>query len=256
MVTYLLKKSYQHRTLKEINFNDLWGDNGVFTTMWIFGKPPKILFFKDHIKNLIKSLKAYKLNRPNIKKDILNLIKINIDKNITYNHLLRVAINNKMISISLRPRVVPKYKFNLKLVNYKRTNPEFKNLKYQIILKYLSKMDNASSDIGLYSHKHILESGTSNIFFIKNNTVYSPLKNIYKGITYNFFKKKLGKIVNKDIPINSLGDYDEILLVGSGKGVTSIQTINDIKWKRKSLRNYKILSSYYKKEISKCLRYR
>ena len=69
MVTYLLKKSYQHKTLKEINFNDLWGDNGVFTTMWIFGKPPKILFFKDHIKNLIKSLKAYKLNRPNIKKD-------------------------------------------------------------------------------------------------------------------------------------------------------------------------------------------
>ena len=256
MVTYLLKKSYQHRTLKEINFNDLWGDNGVFTTMWIFGKPQKILFFKNHINNLIKSLKAYKLNRPNIKKNILNLIKINIDKNVTYNHLLRVAVNNKMISVSLRKRVTPKHKFNLKLVNYKRTNPEFKNLKYQIILKYLSKMDNSSSDIGLYFNKHILESGTSNIFFIKNNTVYSPSNNIYKGITYNFFKKKIGKIVNKNIPISSLGDYDEILLIGSGKGVTSIQTINDIKWNRKSLRNYKILSSYYKKEISKCLRYK
>ena len=36
MVTYLLKKSYQRRTLKEINFNDLWGDNGVFTTMMDF----------------------------------------------------------------------------------------------------------------------------------------------------------------------------------------------------------------------------
>ena len=117
-------------------------------------------------------------------------------------------------------------------------------------------MDNSSSDIGLYFNKHILESGTSNIFFIKNNTVYSPSNNIYKGITYNFFKKKIGKIVNKNIPISSLGDYDEILLIGSGKGVTSIQTINDIKWNRKSLRNYKILSSYYKKEISKCLRYK
>ena len=68
MVTYLLKKSYQHKTLKEINFNDLWGDNGVFTTMWIFNKPPKILFFKNHIKNLIKSLKVYKLYKPNIEK--------------------------------------------------------------------------------------------------------------------------------------------------------------------------------------------
>ena len=77
MATYLLKKSYQHNTLKEINFKDLWGDKGVFTTMRIFGKPAKILFFKKHIKNLVKSLKAYKLDKPNIKKNILRLIKIN-----------------------------------------------------------------------------------------------------------------------------------------------------------------------------------
>ena len=236
MVTFLLKKSYQHKTLKEIKFNDLWGDDGVFTTMWIFGKPAKILFFKKHIKNLVKSLKAYKLYKPNIEKKILKLIKLNILLNRSYNHLLRVAINNKMISISLRERKTPKLKFNLKLVNYKRVNPEFKNLKYQLIIKYLSKMDNTISDIGLCFNKNILESGTSNIFFIKDDNVYSPSKNIYRGITYSFFKKKLGKIINKDIPINTLGDYDEILLIGSGKGVTSIQTINDIKWSRKSLK--------------------
>ena len=102
MVTYLLKKSYQHKTLKEVNFKDLWGDNGVFTTMRILGKPIKILFFKKHIKNLVKSLKIYKLNRVNIENDILKLIKLNIDKSKFYNHLLRVAINKKIISISLR----------------------------------------------------------------------------------------------------------------------------------------------------------
>ena len=95
MVTYLLKKSYQHKTLKEVKFKDLWGDKGVFTTMWILGKPAKIIFFKKHIKNLIKSLKVYKLNRVNIKKNILKLIKLNIDKNKSYNHLLRVAVNKK-----------------------------------------------------------------------------------------------------------------------------------------------------------------
>ena len=79
---------------------------------------------------------------------------------------------------------------------------------------------------------------------------------IYKGITYNFFKKKLGKIINKDIPVNTLDDYDEILLIGSGKGVTSVQTINDIKWKRKNLKFYKILSNFYQKEISMCPKYR
>ena len=256
MVTYLLKKSYQHKTLKEVNFKDLWGDKGVFTTMRIFGKPAKILFFKKHIKNLIKSLKVYKLNKINIEKDILKLIKLNIDKSKFYNHLLRVAINKKMISVSLRDRKTPKLKFNLKLINHKRVDPELKNLKYKLILKYLSKMDNTTSDVGLCYEKKILESGTSNIFFIKKDTVYSPSKNIYKGVTYSFFKKKLGKITNKEILINSLNDYDEILLIGSGKAVTSVRTIKEIKWKRNGLKYYKILYNFYKKEILRCPVYR
>ena len=256
MVTYLLKKSYQHKTLKEINFKDLWGDKGVFTTMRIFGKPAKILFFKKHINNLVKSLKIYKLDRVNIKKDILKLIKININKSKSYNHLLRVAINKKIISVSLRDRKTPKLKFNLKLINHKRIDPELKNLKYKLILKYLSKMDNTTSDVGLCFQKKILESGTSNMLFIKENKIYSPSKNIYKGVTYNFFKKKLVKIINKEILVNSLINYDEILLIGSGKAVTSIETIKEINWKRKGLKYYKIFSNFYKKEISKCAVYK
>ncbi|MDB9831522.1 aminotransferase class IV [Candidatus Pelagibacter sp.] len=256
MVTYLLKKSYLHKTLKEVNFKDLWGDKGVFTTMRILGKPAKILFFNSHIKNLVKSLKIYQLDRANIQKDILQLIKLNIDKGKFYNHLLRVAVNKKMISISLRDRKTPKLRFNLKLIKYKRIDPKLKNLKYKLILKYLSKMDNTTSDIGLCYKKKILESGTSNIFFIKEDTIYSPLKNIYKGVTYSFFKQKLGKITNKEIPVNSLNDYDEILLIGSGKAVTSIETIKEINWKRNSLKYYKILSNFYKKEILKCPIYR
>ena len=55
MVNYLLKKSYRLKDLREVDFEDLWGDHGVFTTMWIFDNPSKILFFKEHINNLIKS---------------------------------------------------------------------------------------------------------------------------------------------------------------------------------------------------------
>jgi len=249
MVTYLLKKSYQHKTLKEVNFKDLWGDKGVFTTMRILGKPAKIIFFKKHIKNLIRSLKVYKLNKINIEKNILKLIKLNVDKNRSYNHLLRVAVNKKIISVSLRDRKTPKLKFNLKLINYKRIDPEIKNLKYKLIIKHLSKMDNSTSDVGLCFEKKILESGTSNIFFVKKDKIYSPSKNIYKGVTYDFFKKKLNRIYNKEIEINTLTDYDEILLIGSGKAVTSVETIKDIKWRRKSLKHYKILSNFYKKEI-------
>ena len=68
MVTLLLKKSYLHKDLKEIKFNDLWNAHGVFTTMRIIGKSAKIVFYKAHIDNLISSLKKYKIYKKNLKK--------------------------------------------------------------------------------------------------------------------------------------------------------------------------------------------
>ena len=113
MVKFLLKKSYQQKNLKEVPFKDLWNKNGVFTTMWIYGRPPKILFFRSHINNLIKSLKIFKILKKDTKKNILNLIKKNIDKKINYNHLLRVALDKKFISVSLRKKIKIKKELSL-----------------------------------------------------------------------------------------------------------------------------------------------
>ena len=256
MVKYLLKKSYRLKDLKEIKFNDLWGEHGVFTTMWIYGAPPKILFFKDHINNLIKSTKAYSILKSSLRSDILRLIKENLDNKIKYNHLLRVALNKNTLSISLRKRVKPKLNFNLKLVNLKRQKPEFKNLKYKEILKHLSKLDNSKSDIGLCHNKKILETGTSNILFVKDRKIFSPINKFYKGITYKFFKSKIKKIIKKDILINSLNEFDEIILIGSGKGIASVKTINQINWKRKEFKIYNQLLKHYNSAINNCPKYK
>tara|TARA_B100001540_G_scaffold118089_1_gene105824 strand:- start:31 stop:801 length:771 start_codon:yes stop_codon:yes gene_type:complete len=256
MVTYLSKKSYRLKDLNEIKFKDLWNDHGVFTTMWIYDSPPKILFFKEHINNLVKSIKVYNILKPFIKRNILKLLKKNINTKKKYNHLLRIALNKDTISISLRKRYKPKLNLNLKLVSLKRQKPEFKNLKYKKILKYLKKVDNSKVDIGLCVNKKIFESGTSNIFFIKNNKIFSPINKFYKGITYKFFKTKFKNIINKNILISSLKEYDEIILIGSGKGVASVKTIDQIKWKRKSLKFYNILSKYYSSKINNCPKYK
>ena len=256
MVKYLLKKSYRLKDLKEMEFKDLWGDHGVFTTMWIFDNPSKILFFKEHINNLVKSSKVYSIFKTSLKLDILKILKDNLNSNKKYNHLLRIALNKKIISISLRRRVKPKLNFNLKLIYLKRQKPEFKNLKYKAILKQLSKLDNSKSDIGLCSNKRIFETGTSNLLFVKNDKVFSPINKFYKGITYKFFKSKIKNIIKKDIFINSLKEFDEIILIGSGKGVASVKTINQVKWKRKSLKFYNILSKHYKSAITNCVKFR
>ena len=223
--------------------------------MRIIEKPPKILFFKNHIDNLIRSLKIYKINKKNIRNNILKLIKLNISNKKKYDHLFRVASNNKIISISLRKRLKPKSNFTLKLVNYKRIDPEHKNLKYKKILSFLKKMDTTKSDIALYKDNKILESGTSNLLFVRKNKIYSPINNFYKGTTFKFFSKKLKKLKKKDIFVDSLNMYDEIILIGSGKGVVSINSIKKPFWKRKSLKNYRILSKIYQKAIVNCPRY-
>ena len=255
MATLLLKKSYRHKDLKEIKFNDLWNAHGVFTTMRIIGKPPKILFFKNHIDNLITSLKIYKIKKKNIRQNILKLIKLNLNNKKKYDHLFRVASNNKMISISLRKRLKPRLNFSLYLVNYKRVNPEYKNLKYKKILSFLKKMNTAKSDIALYKDNKILETGTSNLLFFKRDKIYSPIHNFYKGTTFKFFSNKLKKIKKRNITIDSLNEYDEIIIIGSGKGVVSVDSIKKPYWKRKSLKNYRILSKIYQKAVKNCPRY-
>ena len=256
MVKYLLKKSYQLKDLKQTEFQDLWGDHGIFTTMWVFGKPAKILFFDNHLKKLILSLKKYQIKKKSLKSDILKIINKNLSKKRKYNHLLRIAVNKKIISISLRKRVKPKLNFNLKLVKLKREKPEFKNLKYKKILSYLSKIDNSQSDIALVSNKKLLETGTSNLLFVRDQKFFTPKKDYYEGNTYKYFKTKIKRITKKDILLNEIKDYDEILLLGSGKGVTSVRTINEIKWKRKNLKKFKFLSKKYDAVINKCNSYR
>jgi branched-subunit amino acid aminotransferase/4-amino-4-deoxychorismate lyase len=212
MVKFLLKKSYSRKDLKEKEFKDLWNAHGVFTTMWIYGKPQKILFFKEHITNLIKSTKNYKIYDRNLKRNIFKIIKSN--------------------------------------VNYNRIKPEHKNLKYKFILKNLSKMDNTKSDIALCSNGKILETGTSNIIFIKDNKYYSPIRKFYRGVNLKFFEKNF-RIKKTNININNLNQYEEILLIGSGKGVSTVSSIKGKNWSRKKYKSYDAFISKYKTQILK-----
>ena len=255
MENILFKKSYLLNNLKEIKFKDLWGSYGIFTTIRIIGKPIKILFFKDHINNLIKSLKVYKINTINLEKKLKKIIKINLKYNVKYNHLLRLAVNNKTISVSLRKRLKPKNKFSARIKNYKRINPKLKNLKYNKILSFLYNINTTNTEVILSYKKKLLEGCTTNVLFVSNNKIYSPGKNIYEGTTLRFFKRKIKTIKKKDIFLDRLEKFDEIILIGSGKGVASVQTINQIKWKRKSLKFYNILSKNYKSAVSNCKRY-
>ena len=247
MAKLLLKKSYQLKDLKEIPFNDLWGLRGVFTTMRLIGNNNKIVLKNNHIDNLIASAKKYKIRKKNLKKILISIINQNLKKKYK-DHLLRIALNNKTISISIRKRLTPKNKFKLKVFNYKRIEPKYKNLFYKQILKRLGKFDTTKYDLALCYKDKILETGTSNLLFIKNGKFFSPKNNCYIGNTIKYLNKKIN-INFKDIKIKDLNNYQEILLVGSGKGITSVETIDELGWKNQSYIYSKKIKNIYKKLI-------
>ena len=247
MAKLLLKKSYQLKDLKEIPFNDLWGLRGVFTTMRLIGNNNKIVLKNNHIDNLIASAKKYKIRKKNLKKILISIINQNLKKKYK-DHLLRIALNNKTISISIRKRLTPKNKFKLKVFNYKRIEPKYKNLFYKQILKRLGKFDTTKYDLALCYKDKILETGTSNLLFIKDGKFFSPKNNCYIGNTIKYLNKKIN-INFKDIKIKDLNNYQEILLVGSGKGITSVETIDELRWKNQSFISSKKIKNIYKKLI-------
>ena len=243
MAIFLLKKSYQASNQKEISFKDLWGSHGVFTTIRLLGKPGKLILFKSHFKGLIKSLKKYKIYSKNIETNIKRLINSSINKNINYDHLFRIALTKKFISISIRKRLKPKKDFELKLINYRRIDPKTKNLYYKKILKELNKYDPSKTDIALVYRGKILETCTSNILFVKKKEYFSPKNNCYIGNTINYLKGKI-KISFKDIYYRDLKKFDEIMLIGSGKGVTSVKYIKQMNWKSKNNFGYQKVSKH------------
>jgi 4-amino-4-deoxychorismate lyase len=86
------------------------------------------------------------------------------------------------------------------------------------------------------------------LLFIKNGKFFSPKNNCYIGNTIKYLNKKIN-INFKDIKIKDLNNYQEILLVGSGKGITSVETIDELGWKNQSFICSKKIKNIYKKLI-------
>ena len=235
MANILFKESYLHKTLNKVTYESLWNTKGVFTTIRLIGSPPKFFFLKEHLFNLNKSLK--KMNIHFILRPLTfeNLLKNKIKINTRYDHLLRLSVNNKKISITLRKRLKPARSFKGILVSYQRQNPSLKNLNYKKILEYLKTINTQSCEIILMNKKNILEGCTTNIICVKNNKLYLPKTKYYFGITLQFIVRHTKRrIIKKNINVNDLDTFDEILLVGSGKGVVKLQSISQIKWNNKS----------------------
>ena len=249
MENILLKKSYHVKDLKNVKFNSLWGYNGVFTTIRISGKKPNLVLIDQHLKKLNKDSNFFGISFKISKQFLINFINTN-SKIKNYDHLLRVAVTKKLISLSLRKRNKEEKNFTAHIYRYQRTLPSFKNLQYKKILSLQKKINLQKEEILFYNKSKILEGSTTNLIFVKNNQLFIPKNSYYFGITLSYLIKTIPyKIKKIDILISKLYEYSEILLVGSGKGVVSISSIDQLNWYRSSLKMYKSILKEYSKVL-------
>jgi len=250
MANILFKKSYQHNFLISLPYEDLLGTKGAFTTIRVVGSPAKFILFDEHINNLNISLKKIGINFVLTHKKIKELFHTLTYKIASFDHLFRIAINSKKISMSLRLRIKPKKFFTATIFNYQRVKPTIKNLYYKKIATLLEKNNTSNNEIILTKNDHILEGCTTNILCVRNEEIYMPITNYYKGMTLQYILNKSRKeIIKKNIFVKDLSFYEEILLLGSGKGVINISAIPDINWKKQSDSIYKEILSLYKRLI-------
>ena len=116
----------------------------------------------------------------------------------------------------------------------------------------MKTIDNQKEEVLLSEKNIIFEGCTTNIILNKNKNIYIPRNNYYYGTTMMFVLDKLEEpIIEDDILISDINIYDEILLVGTGKGVVSVQKIENTLWENKSNFLYKKLSKIYYSKINK-----
>lgn len=207
----------------------------------------KPLYLKEHIHRLRKSSKllGHKINRcdDDINKDILELINLNkvsnqnikilcsnLDENIQT--FIIYFINSNYPDMEL-------YKEGIHtiMLNEERKNPNIKavNTSFKEIINGKLKESNAYEAILVNEKGHITEGSRSNIFFIKDNKIYtSPGEEILLGVT----RDKIIKIckehnieVKEDfIYKDELNQYDAVFMTGTSVNVLPISSIDNIKY--------------------------
>ena len=146
----------------------------------------------------------------------------------------------------------PNLSFTGILVNYQRPDPSIKNLYYKKIFKYLKLINTQSCEIILMNKKTLLEGCTTNIICVKNQKLYLPKTNYYFGITLQFIiSHTKRRFIKRNICLKDLDYFDEILLVGSGKGIVMLQSIPQINWNNKSCIVFKELHDLYNSYITR-----
>lgn len=218
---------------------------GLFETMKLVDG--KVFFLKEHMKRFRKSCDElnieFHLDNYIISKYIEDLIQNNCIKSGGVK-LLYTKDKNLVISTRKNNYTEDKYQKGFKICFSSKLKNQYSKLTYIKSINYLENVlakDEAcergyNEAIFLNTHDKISEGTYTNLFFIKNNTIYTP--NISCGLLPGIMREKvislIGKLdLNLEIGYFSKEDLvkaDEIFLTNSLMEIMPVGTLENIKF--------------------------
>jgi len=235
---------------------------GVYEGITSYDK--NFFLFNEHLDRLQSSLEKTFIPYPKELSNLENILSDLHDKNGFSNQFFYIQITRGVQEFRshqdniLRAPTVFITSQNLELNPY-RINPDKKGLRVRLeedirwarcdikttglignVLPLHDQTKDQVDEIIFHKDGRINEGSKSNVFFVKDNIVYTPSlkQNILPGVTRAFvielLKKNKIPLFEESIPLSFIHDSDEIWLTSSTKEIQPIEIIDDYKLPKKN----------------------
>lgn len=247
----------------EIKSVDDWVDYEKGTIIYevlkiINGKP---LFYEEHYKRMMNSFKIKNVVLDVSENKLLSYINEVVKNNNVLNGNIKIIyiLEKKELRIYFIKHSYPTlemYKSGVKCISYlaERDNPNAKVIDSTLREKVNKelKLKDAYEAILINDEGLVTEGSRSNIFFVKDNNIYtSEGSSVLPGVTRTeiFKQAEESKINIKEvkIPFSEINKYDSAFISGTSPNILPIRCIDDIEFDLNNLTLRKILDDFNKR---------
>ncbi len=204
----------------------------------------RITFLNDHLERLNHSQSVLKFKTPVEMEDVKNILATLQSQNNNRDAYFKIMISGRILNGEIIP-VLTVYEdeyipyseklfdegIALILHEFAKPYPEYKTTFYLASLREYGRMkENNAEDVLFYYADIIRECARCNIFTVKGNAIYTPDKNILKGVTrkhviecarQNFF------VIESDVSVSDIFEADEVFITSTTKNIMPVTRIED-----------------------------
>lgn len=204
----------------------------------------KITFLTDHLERLMHSQSVLNLKVPvemnEVKNILTELQSQNKSRDAYFKIIISARFENEQIFPVLTvyedkfvpyPQIMFEQGIALILHEFAKPFPEYKTTFYLGALREYGRMkENNAEDVLFYFEDLVRETARCNIFVVKGNAIYTPDKNMLKGVTrkhvincaqQNFF------LIENDITVADIFSADEVFITSTTKNIMPVIRIED-----------------------------